>query len=57
MKHYLVDTNIILDLLADRGEYAVHAAYLFDAAEKGNVSPDTYFNVVHRQKTVIYAGA
>ena len=30
MKHYYIDTNVIIDMLADRGEFAEAASNLFD---------------------------
>ena len=35
MKHYLVDTNVIIDMLLDR-EDADAACAVFDGAERGN---------------------
>ncbi|MDR0893779.1 MAG: PIN domain-containing protein [Prevotellaceae bacterium] len=37
MKHYFVDTNVVIDLLANREGYAESAAYLFDAAERKEI--------------------
>ena len=37
MKHYFVDTNVVIDMLADREEYADAACELFDAAGRGEV--------------------
>ncbi len=36
-KHYLVDTNVIIDMLLDR-EYADAACAVFDGAERGEYS-------------------
>jgi len=35
---FLIDTNIVLDLMLDRMPYADDAAQLFDQAERGNIS-------------------
>ena len=35
---FLIDTNIVLDLLLDRMPFADDAAQLFDQAERGNIS-------------------
>ena len=32
MKHYCVDTNVVIDMLANRGEFAEAASNLMDAA-------------------------
>ena len=37
MKHYYIDTNVIIDMLADRGEFAEAASNLFDAAGRGEI--------------------
>ena len=37
MKHYFVDTNVVIDMLADREGYADAACELFDAAGRGEV--------------------
>lgn len=37
MKHYFVDTNILVDLVADRRPYSKHAVQLFQQAEGGAV--------------------
>lgn len=37
MKHYCVDTNIIIDMLANRGEFAEAASNLMDAAGRGEI--------------------
>ena len=37
MKHVFADTNILIDLLADRPPYSKFAIQLFAIAEKGNV--------------------
>lgn len=35
---FLIDTNVVLDLLLDRMPFADDAAQLFDQAERGNIS-------------------
>lgn len=35
---FLIDTNIVLDLMLDRMPYSDDAAQLFDQAERGNIS-------------------
>lgn len=51
MKHYFVDTNVIIDMLADREGYADAAADLFDAAGRGEIciyiSSLSYSNVYY----------
>ena len=37
MKHYFVDTNVVIDMLADREGYADADCELFDAAGRGEV--------------------
>jgi predicted nucleic acid-binding protein len=37
MKHFLVDTNIVLDLLLERKPHANKAARIFDLAERGKI--------------------
>ena len=37
MKHYYIDTNVIIDMLADRGEFAEAASNLFYAAGRGEI--------------------
>lgn len=37
MKHYCVDTNVIIDMLANRGEFAEAASNLMDAAGRGEI--------------------
>lgn len=37
MKHFLVDTNIVLDLLLERKPHAINAARIFSLAEKGKI--------------------
>lgn len=37
MKHFLVDTNVLLDLLADRKPYSGHAAILFEFGQREKV--------------------
>lgn len=37
MKHFFVDTNVILDMLADREGYADAASAVFDAAGRGEI--------------------
>ncbi len=37
MKHFFVDTNVVLDMLADREGYADAASALFDAAGRGEI--------------------
>jgi predicted nucleic acid-binding protein len=38
MKHLFLDTNVIIDVLADRKPFSEAAARLFDYAEKGKIS-------------------
>ena len=35
---FLIDTNVVLDLMLDRAPFADDAAQLFDQAERGNIS-------------------
>lgn len=35
---FLIDTNVVLDLMLDRTPFADDAAQLFDQAERGNIS-------------------
>jgi len=35
---FLIDTNVVLDLMLDRAPFAEDAAQLFDQAERGNIS-------------------
>lgn len=35
MKHFLIDTNVVIDFLTDRRPFSLMAAKLFDYAEKG----------------------
>ncbi len=37
MKHFLLDTNVVIDLLTDRRPFSLVAAKLFDNSEKGKV--------------------
>ena len=37
MKHFLLDTNVIIDFLTDRRPFSLIAAKLFDYSEKGKV--------------------
>lgn len=37
MKHFLLDTNIVIDFLTDRKPFSIVAAQLFDYSEKGKV--------------------
>ena len=37
MKHYFVDTNVILDMLADREGFADAASAIFDAAGRNEI--------------------
>ena len=37
MKHYCVDTNVVIDMLANRGEFAEAASNLMDAAGRGEI--------------------
>lgn len=37
MKHYFVDTNVVIDMLADREGFAEAASCLFDAAGRGEI--------------------
>lgn len=37
MKHYFVDTNVIIDMLADREGFADAASEVFDAAGRGEI--------------------
>ena len=37
MKHFLLDTNIVIDFLTDRRPFSLVAAKLFDYSEKGRV--------------------
>ncbi|MBL4705181.1 MAG: PIN domain-containing protein [Flavobacteriales bacterium] len=38
MKNIFLDTNVLIDFLANREPFAIHAAIIFDQAEKGNVN-------------------
>lgn len=38
MKHYFVDTNVLVDLIADRKPFSQHAIRLFQRAEAGEVT-------------------
>lgn len=38
MKNLFLDTNVILDFLANREPFAGHSAIIFDQAEKGNIN-------------------
>ena len=37
MKHYCVDTNVVIDMLANRGEFAEAASNLMDAEGRGEI--------------------
>ncbi len=37
MKHFLLDTNVVIDFLIDRRPFSLLAAKLFDFSEKGKV--------------------
>ncbi len=37
MRHYFVDTNVIIDMLANRGRFADAASELFDSAGRGEI--------------------
>lgn len=37
MKHFLIDTNIVIDLLIDRRPFSLLAAKLFNYSEKGKI--------------------
>ena len=37
MKYFFIDTNIIIDVLADRKPFSKEGAQLFNYAEKGKV--------------------
>ena len=37
MKHYFVDTNVVIDMLANREEFADAASEIFDAAGRGDI--------------------
>jgi len=37
MKHFLLDTNVVIDFLTDRRSFSMEAAQLFDYSEKGKV--------------------
>ncbi len=37
MKNFFLDTNVVIDILADRTPFSVYTAKLFDYAEKGKV--------------------
>ena len=37
MKHFLLDTNVVIDFLTDRRPFSLVAAELFDYSEKGKV--------------------
>jgi predicted nucleic acid-binding protein len=38
MKHVFMDTNVVIDFLADRQPFSLHAARLFDLTIHGQVS-------------------
>lgn len=50
MKHYFVDTNVVIDMLADREGYADAACELFDAAGRGEV----YLSICALSYSTIY---
>lgn len=63
MKHVFLDTNVVIDFLANRQPFSLQAAKLFDAAEGGDlkiyVSAISYSNIYYimrqslpHQKTV-----
>ncbi len=37
MKHFLLDTNVVIDFLTDRRPFSILAAQLFDYSEKGKI--------------------
>jgi predicted nucleic acid-binding protein len=37
MKHFLLDTNVVIDFLTDRRPFSLLAAKLFDYSEKGKI--------------------
>ncbi len=37
MKHAFIDTNVLIDFLADRKPFSIHAAQLFDLAQKDDI--------------------
>jgi predicted nucleic acid-binding protein len=37
MKHFFIDTNILIDFIADRKPFSENAAKLFQAAEEGKI--------------------
>ena len=37
MKHYFIDTNVVIDMLADREGFADAASAIFDAAGRGEI--------------------
>lgn len=37
MKHYFIDTNVVIDMLADRDGFADAASAIFDAAGRGEI--------------------
>ncbi len=37
MKHFLIDTNVIIDFLTDRRPFSLLAVKLFDYSEKGKM--------------------
>ena len=50
MKHYFVDTNVVIDMLADREEYADAACELFDAAGRGEVHLSIFYVNMQEKK-------
>ena len=51
MKHIFMDTNVVIDFLADRQPFSLHAARLFDLTISGKVkiyiSAVSYNNIYH----------
>ena len=51
MKNLLVDTNVIIDVLADRKPFSEAASEIFDHAERGTIklyiSALSYFNIYY----------
>jgi predicted nucleic acid-binding protein len=56
MKHLFLDTNVIIDVLADRKPFSESAAILFDYAEKGKIniyiSALSYSNIYYIVKKI-----
>lgn len=51
MNHYFVDTNVLVDLIADRKPFSQHAIRLFQRAETGEV---TLYTSTHALVTTHY---